>query len=45
MKPEYRKGAEARTNFEQTMTKLFRAPKPAKVVKRPKKAAPGEKKH
>jgi hypothetical protein len=27
MKREYRKGAEARENFETTMSKLFRAPK------------------
>ena len=46
MKPEYRKGAEARKNFEETMTKLFRAPKPSKPAKRPKKkAALEEKKH
>ena len=25
---EYKKGAEARKNFEETMTKLFRAPSP-----------------
>ena len=29
MKHEFRTGAEARKNFEETMTKLFRAPKPA----------------
>jgi hypothetical protein len=43
---EYRKGAEARKNFETTMTKLFRASKPSKPTKRlKKKAAPAEKKH
>ena len=31
MKPEYRKGADARKNFETTMTKLLRAPKPDAV--------------
>jgi hypothetical protein len=45
MKPEYRKGAEARKNFETTMTKLFRAPKPPKSERCPKKAASEEKKH
>jgi hypothetical protein len=30
MKPEYREGTEAQKNFEKTMQKLFRAPKPAK---------------
>ncbi len=45
MKLEYRKGAEARKNFEETMQKLFRAPKPPKIEKQPKKkAAPGKKK-
>jgi hypothetical protein len=39
MKPEYYKGAEARKNFETTMTKLFRAPKPPKSEKPPKKKA------
>lgn len=34
MKPEYRKGAEARKNFEDTMSRLFRAPK--LVNKKPK---------
>jgi len=44
--PEYRKGAEARKNFETTMTKLFRAPKSPKPTKQPKKkAASEEKKH
>jgi hypothetical protein len=32
MKPEYRKGAEARKNFEDGMRKLFRVPK-AEVLK------------
>jgi hypothetical protein len=27
MKPEYKTGAEARKNFETTMSKLFRVPK------------------
>jgi hypothetical protein len=44
MNPEYRKGAEARKNFEQTMTKLFRAPKPPKPEKQPKKNAASEEK-
>jgi hypothetical protein len=39
------KGAEARKNFEETMTKLFRAPKPPKREKQPKKAASEEKKN
>jgi hypothetical protein len=43
MKPEYHKGADARKNFEQTMQKLFRAPKPPKEEKPPKNAASGEK--
>jgi hypothetical protein len=40
MKPDYRDGAEARKNFEQTMQKLFRAPKPAKTAKPTAKADP-----
>jgi hypothetical protein len=44
MKPEYRKGADARKNFEETMQKLFRAPKPPKEEKPPKKAASRAKK-
>jgi hypothetical protein len=45
-KREYKTGADARKNFETTMTKLFRAPKPATPKKQPKtKAAPKEKKH
>lgn len=42
MKPDYRKGSEARKNFESTMTKLFRAPKPPKTEKQPKKKAASE---
>jgi hypothetical protein len=42
---KYANGAEARKNFEETMTKLFRAPKPPKKEKPPKKAASEEKKH
>ena len=45
MKTEYHEGAEARNKFEETMRKLFRAPKVAKQEKPPKKAASGEKKH
>jgi len=45
MKLEYHQGAQARKNFEITMTKLFRAPKPAKPEKQPKKAASEEKKN
>jgi hypothetical protein len=37
VKPEYRKGADARKNFEETMQKLFRVPKAA-VVQKPKPA-------
>ena len=40
MKPEYRKGAEARKNFEDTMTKLLRVPK-AEVPKPTPKAKRG----
>jgi hypothetical protein len=43
--PEYRKGAEARKNFETTMTKLFRAPKPTMPKKQPKKKAASREKH
>ncbi|MGA8089641.1 MAG: hypothetical protein WCA10_20385 [Terracidiphilus sp.] len=39
MKPEYRKGAGARKNFEGTMQKLFRAPKPVKKEKPTAKVA------
>jgi hypothetical protein len=45
MKREYHKGAEARKNFESTMNKLFRAPKPAKAEKQPKKTAASEEKN
>jgi hypothetical protein len=41
---EFRKGAEARKNFETTMTKIFRAPKPSKPEKQPKKKAASEEK-
>lgn len=30
---EYKEGTEARKNFEETMQKLFRAPKPPKTEK------------
>jgi hypothetical protein len=46
MKPEYRKGAEARKNFESTMSKLFRVPKSEVVEPKPKppsKKAPEKK--
>jgi hypothetical protein len=43
MKPEFSKGAEARKNFESTMTKLFRVSKP-KPKKQPKKKAASEEK-
>lgn len=33
MKPTYKAGAEARKNFEEGMSKLFRAPKPPKEPK------------
>ena len=45
MKPEYREGAAARKNFEEGMIKLFRAPKPPKQEKPPKKRGSEEKKH
>jgi hypothetical protein len=41
---EYKKGAEARKNFEETMTKLFRAPKTTTRKKQPKKKAASEEK-
>jgi len=44
MQRKYHSGATARKNFEETMTKLFRAPKPAKPEKRPKKKAASEEK-
>jgi hypothetical protein len=36
MKPEYKKGAEARKNFEEGVRKLFRVPKSAVSAKTPK---------
>jgi hypothetical protein len=39
MKPEYRKGAEARKDFESTMSKLFRVPKPDVVAQKPRPLA------
>lgn len=42
MKLEYRKGAEARKSFEETMQKLFRVPKPPKPEKQPKKKGASE---
>jgi hypothetical protein len=45
MKPGYISGKEARKNFEETMSKLFHAPKPPKKETPPKKAALGEKKN
>jgi hypothetical protein len=44
MKPQYRNGAAARKNFEDTMTKLFRAPKPPKSENPPKKNAASKEK-
>lgn len=43
-KAEFKKGAEARKNFEIAMTKLFRASKPPKSEKQPKKKAASEEK-
>jgi hypothetical protein len=43
-KREYVEGLEARKNFETTMTKLFRAPKPAKPKRQPKEKAASEEK-
>lgn len=37
MKPTYKKGAEARKNFETTMSQLFRAPKTVATKPNPKK--------
>lgn len=42
--PHYREGTEARKDFEQTMSKLFRAPKPPKPEKQPKKKTASEEK-
>jgi hypothetical protein len=39
MKHEYHEGPKAGENFEETMKKLFRAPRPPKKEKPPKKAA------
>jgi hypothetical protein len=44
MKTEFNNGAEARKNFEITMTKLFRAPRPLKPEKQPKKKVASEEK-
>jgi hypothetical protein len=44
MKPDYNKGADARKKFEEGMKKLFRAPKPPKTGKQPKKKAASEEK-
>jgi len=41
---EYWKGAEARKNFEFTVTKLFRASKPPKKERQTKKKAASEEK-
>lgn len=43
MKPEYEKGTEARKNFEETMQKLFRAPKMTAKKLSPKKKGDNEK--
>ena len=44
MKPEYKRDADARKNFEETMTTLFHAPKSPKPVKQPKKKAASKEK-
>jgi hypothetical protein len=44
MKSKFNQGREARKNFEEAMTKLFRAPKPPKPEKQPKKKATSEEK-
>jgi hypothetical protein len=44
MKAEYRSAAEARKNFESATTKLFRAPRPPKPEKQPKKNTASEEK-
>jgi hypothetical protein len=41
MKPEYRKGADARKSFEDGMKKLFRVPK-TEVTKKPKPSKKGQ---
>ena len=43
MKPEYKKGAEARKNFEDGMRKLFRVPKSEVVKPKPKKKGESDK--
>jgi hypothetical protein len=43
MKYQYQEGTKARKNFEDTMTKLFRAPKPEVKKPEPKKKEDGEK--
>jgi hypothetical protein len=43
-KKQYERGAAARKNFEETMTKLFRAPKLPKEKKQPKKKTASEEK-
>jgi hypothetical protein len=40
MKSKYRNGKQARKNFEETMQKLFRAPKAAKKAASTAKASP-----
>ncbi len=42
MKSQYEKGQKVRTEFERTMTALFRVPKDA--INKPEKRAPKEKK-
>jgi len=42
MKPEYHKGADARKNFETTMSKLFRVPKSTVAAKPKPKAKKGD---
>jgi len=44
VKAEYHKGAEARRRFEEGIKKLFRAPKPPKLEKQPKKKVASEEK-
>jgi len=41
---EYISGSEARKNFEATLSKLFRAPKPVKIEKQPKRKTASEEK-
>jgi hypothetical protein len=45
MKTQYKTGKGARENFENTMHKLFRVPKPPKKEKPPKRTASEEKKN